>query len=75
MISKMLTWKAAMIRGMPSHTTKSYGYRNPREHYFQYIDDDFQSSENTVLPYPRNGISTRRDNKKLAKQKYYRDIM
>ena len=67
--------ETSMIRGMPSHTMKSYGYRNPEEHYFQYIDDDFQNPDNSDLPFPRGGESTRRNNKALAKQRIYRKVM
>lgn len=61
-----------MIRGMPTRTLKSYGYRNPDEHYYQYVDDEFQNSS---LPFPRGGVSTRRENKKMAKQGYHREIV
>jgi hypothetical protein len=64
-----------MVRGMPDHTKKSYGYRNPAEHYYEYIDDDFQNPNNTDLPFPRGGESTRKDNKALARQKYVREII
>jgi len=64
-----------MIRGMPRHTTKSYGYRNPFEHYFEYLDDDFQNPDNSVEPWHRGGEPTRFTNKKLAKQSFTREIM
>ncbi len=70
--------ETAMIRGMPSHTTKSYGYRNPAENYFQYgVENDFgpQAIDNLVEPWMRGGMSTRRDNKAVAKQRSYREIM
>jgi len=56
-----------LIRGMPSHTMKSYGYRNPEEHYFDYIEDDIQNANNVILPYPRGGVSTRLTNKNQIK--------
>lgn len=69
-------YETQLIRGMPHHTKKSYGYRNPQEHYYQYIDDDFQNMHNTVEPWgARGGVSTRRSNKALAKQKFVREIM
>jgi len=68
-------FETTLIRGMPSHTTKSYGYRNPQEHYFHYIEEDFNNPDNVVEAYPRGGISTRHENKKLAKQKYTREII
>lgn len=56
-----------LIMSMPSRTFKSYGYRNPEEHYFNYVDNDIQSSHNTVLPFPRGGEATRNNNKSSAK--------
>jgi hypothetical protein len=56
-----------LTRGMRDNTRKSYGYRNPQEHYFQYIDSDFQNYKNTVLPFPRGGLNTRMDNKSKAR--------
>ena len=69
--------ETSLIRGMPSANAsrKSYGYRQPEENYFQYIDDDFQNPDNSVEGWIRGGVSTRRDNKSLAKQNVYRDIM
>jgi hypothetical protein len=67
--------ETAMIRGMPSHTTKSYGYRNPVEHHYQYIDPEFNNPENSVESWMRGGESSRRDNKALAKQRMYREVM
>lgn len=63
-------FETTLLRGMPIHTKKSYGYRNPEEHYYEYIDDDFQNADNTVLPFPRGGEGTRHNNKKTAKQRY-----
>lgn len=67
-------FESSLLRGMPSNTRKSYGYRQPDEQYFQYIDPDFNDEEHVVEPWIRGGESTRRNNKALAKQKY-RDIM
>lgn len=46
-----------LCRGMSSYRThnRSYGYRNPEEHYFQYIDDDFESPDNSVEGWIRGG--------------------
>ena len=63
-------FETTLIRGMPHNTKKSYGYRQPFENQFQYIDDDFQNAENSDLPWVRGGDSTRRDNKKIARQEY-----
>lgn len=63
-----------LMLGMPSKTSKSYGYRNPHEHYFDYISDDMQIPEHTVLPFPRGGLSTRLDNHETARV-YTREIL
>lgn len=57
-----------LIKGIPTHTDKSYGYRNPEEHYFEFIENDFQNPENTIEPWTRGGINTRMNNKKKLKQ-------
>ena len=59
-----------LIRGMPIHTMKSYGYRNPEEHYYNYIDEEIQNPDNIVLDFPRGGESTRINNKKITNKKY-----
>ena len=58
--------------GMPTRTFKSYGYRNPAEHYYDYIEEDMQQPNNVVLPFPRGGVSTRLDNKRRT---YNRTVM
>ena len=58
-----------MLRGMPSNTSKSYGYRNPSEHYFEYVDPRYTN----MNLFPRFGKSTRDNNKKYG-NKYKRDI-
>jgi len=63
-----------MIRGMPTRTLKSYGFRNPAEHYYGYIDPVYQNANNTVLPFPRGGDATRLENTKTNK-KYSREIL
>ena len=68
-------FESSLLRGMPSNTRKSYGYRNPEEHYFQYIEDDFQNADNSVEPYPRGGEGTRMINKSMANQKNTREIL
>ena len=58
----------SLVRGMPSNNkSKSYGYRNVDEHYYDYIDDDFQHPDNVVLPFPRGGEGTRQFDKGLAR--------
>lgn len=64
-----------MMLGIPQHTSKSYGYRNPEEHYYSYIDPNFQNAENTTsMPYHSFGEPTRLNNKKYNK-KYIREMM
>jgi hypothetical protein len=58
----------------PTKGTKSYGYKNPSEHYFNYITDDIQNPEHVVMPFPRGGISTRADNHKYKNKNYNREI-
>jgi len=67
-----------LVRGMPKTRphNRSYGYRNPEENYYDYINEDFQSPDYSVLPWPQSGYSSRLDNKMLAKnRKYTREIM
>jgi hypothetical protein len=52
-----------LMRGMPSHTKKSYGYKNPVENYFYYVDKDIQNPDHNVQVWSRGGESTRLDNK------------
>ena len=60
-----------LVRGMPSNNkSKSYGYRNPDEHYYDYISDDFQHPDNVVLPFPQGGEGTRQYDKGLARNNY-----
>lgn len=65
---------ADMQLGMPSQTHKSYGYDNPYEHYYDYIDEDIQDPNHIVLPFPRGGESARLVNK-AQKPTYTREIM
>lgn len=59
------------LRNAPiTKTSKSYGYRNPAEHYYDYISDDIQNPDHVVFD---PAISTRLDNHKVAKP-YRRDI-
>jgi hypothetical protein len=67
--------ETCLASSMPTITRKSYGFRNPSEHYYQYIDEDIQNPNNVVFPIPRGGISTRIDNTSSAKRPYSRNIM
>ena len=48
----------------PSRSSKSLGYPNPSEHYFNYISDDIQNPDNVVNP---RGMNSRSLNKTLAR--------
>jgi hypothetical protein len=65
--------ESSMIHGAPTKTFKSYGYRNPAEHYFNYIDPAHANRDESVFGFPRGGVSTRLDNKKMRRQ-YRREI-
>jgi hypothetical protein len=69
--------ETAMIRGMPQHTAKSYGYRNPVENYFQYdVQDQYDNFSTSLLnDWPRGGIPTRTDNHAVARPRMSRDVM
>lgn len=62
------------VHGVPTNTFKSYGYRNPAEHYFQYIDPAHTNREESVFPFPRGGDITRLGNKKMRRS-YKREVM
>ena len=67
-----------LLRGMPTYRprNKSYGYRNPGENYFDYIDCNFQNSQNTVESWLRGGESTRLDNKfQTRNRNYTREVL
>lgn len=66
-------FETTLQRGMPSHTTKSYGYRNPDEHYYHFINSQFHNPE-LIESWVRGGDSTRRSNKSIARQRYTREI-
>jgi hypothetical protein len=52
---------------------RSYGYEASAEHSFDYINPDLQKPEHVVMPFPRGGIDTRRDNH--SAKPYKRDIL
>lgn len=66
--------ETSLQHGMPSRTMKSYGYRNPEEHYFDYIDDTMQRPEHVIFPIPRGGVATRLGNRKRIREVPTRDI-
>jgi hypothetical protein len=61
---------------MPSSRphNRSYGYRNPQENYYDYLDPDFQNPE-LIEPWIRGGEATRTDNKNPAKNKVYNRVV
>jgi hypothetical protein len=65
-----------LVRGMPSSRphNRSYGYRNPQENYYDYLDPDFQNPE-LIEPWIRGGEATRTDNKNPAKNKVYNRVV
>lgn len=64
-----------MIHGVPSKGAKSYGYRNPEEHYYDYIDPEFQNEKNTTdLPYHGFGFPSRQINRTRSGGAYKRNI-
>jgi hypothetical protein len=56
----------------PSRSSKSLGYPNPVEHYFNYISDDISKPEHTVF---EPGMPSRLYNKDTAKVYKNREIM
>jgi hypothetical protein len=58
---------------LTTSSKKSHGFTNPAEHYFDYISNDIQLPEHTVMDMPRGGVSTRLDNHD-NNMKYSRDI-
>jgi hypothetical protein len=63
-----------MIMGMPTRTLKSYGFKNPVEHHFDYITNDIQTPNHTVMSFPRGGYSTREMNHQTSRP-YTRNVM
>lgn len=57
--------------GVNSRASKSVGYENPAEHYFQYIDNDIQNPDHVVND---RGLPSRSYNRKTARP-YRREIM
>ena len=67
--------ESELLRGMPTSRThnRSYGYRNPEDHYFEFLDNTF---EQHTEPFERSGEATRLQNKLIAKNRTYtREIM
>lgn len=67
--------ESQMILGMPSYRlhNRSYGYRNPEDHYFDFIDQEFAFEP--IEDWDRGGAATRNDNKGLAKNRIYKRVV
>lgn len=52
--------------GLPERGSKSYGYENPFEHYFQYISDDIQDPAHVVIDRP---FASRLLNQRVARSR------
>lgn len=65
-----------LMKGLPDTNAKfkSIGYPNPSEHYFDYISNDMQKPEHTVLPFARGGESARLLNDYKRAKPYIREI-
>jgi len=61
--------ETCFLQGIPSHTKKSYGYRNPNDHYYDFIEYDYATEGMGVDPFIRGGFPTRMENKKVAKKR------
>jgi hypothetical protein len=70
--TKNINEENQLLLGMPVRTHKSYGYNNAFENQFQYISNDIQKPENTVMTFPRGGYDTRHYNKEIYKDNEYK---
>lgn len=62
--------------GYPNNKFKSLGFKNPSEHYFDYINPDLQTAAHTVIPgVPRGGVDTRALNHKKVRTTVQREVM
>jgi hypothetical protein len=60
-----------MRDSLPTRGSKSYGYSNPVEHYYDYISSDIQDPDHVVFD---RGVPTRLDNHRVARS-YKREIL
>jgi len=58
------------LADIPDRTGKNYGYRNPVEHYFYYVDPSLQVNFDNPIENMRGGSATRLDNHEINKNKY-----
>jgi len=70
--AKNVNDETQLLQGMPVRTHKSYGYNNSFENQFQYISNDIQSPDNTVMTFPRGGHGTRQYNRENYKDNEYK---
>lgn len=54
-----------MLMGLSSKTMKSYGYNNPNDHYFDFIDEKELHKSSEIEPFERGGVSARLENHKM----------
>lgn len=62
-----------MMTGLPERNAKfkSLGYPSSSDHSFQFISDDIQDPNHTVLPFPRGGNLTRLENNFVRSRPFY----
>ena len=65
-----------LMKGLPERDAKfkSLGYPNYSDHSFQYISNDIQDPNHTVLPFARGGINSRNENNFKKAKQYTREI-
>lgn len=59
--------ESSMTRGISSKTMKSYGYKNPDDHYFDFINEDEYLKSTEISPFERGGESSRLSNHEIAR--------
>jgi len=65
-LSRNVKMENELMLGTPTNPkNRSYGYRNPQENYFNYLEEE-PHQVNYVEPWTRGGEVTRLDNKKMA---------
>ena len=70
--AKNINEENELLQGMPVRTHKSYGYNNSFENQFQYISNDIQNPDHTVMAFPRGGYGTRQYNRESFKDNDYK---
>lgn len=68
-LSRNVKMENELMLGTPTYPrNRSYGYRNPQENYFNYLEEE-PHAVNYVEPWTRGGEVTRLDNKKMAHER------